>query len=158
MCISYALSARIATPFAGKNRRNTKTPAEHDRQRVVLAKRRKQIAQVNLEIVLYHIRRALHRIATGKEQRNTSTYQKRASRSFREARFCLTSFEKNQWQPLHLPQSPPQLQAELPLFLSLIIFQMTAPTITRSTPPTIHVAMVRSFLRLCGWRKTAFAR
>jgi hypothetical protein len=39
MCISYALSDRIATPFAGKNRRNTKTPAEHDRQRVVLAKK-----------------------------------------------------------------------------------------------------------------------
>ena len=116
------------------------------------------MAQVNLEIVLYHIRRALHRMATGKEQRNTSTYQKRASRSFREARFCLTSFERNQWQPLHLPQSPPQLQAELPLFLSLTIFQMIAPTITRSTPPTIHVAMVRSFLRRCGWRKTAFAR
>ena len=36
--------------------------------------------------------------------------------------------------------------------------EMIAPTITRSTPPTIHVAMVRSFLRLCGWRKTAFAR
>jgi len=53
------------------------------------------MAQVNLEIVLYHIRRTLHRMATGKEQRNTSTYQKRASRSFREARFCLTKSEKS---------------------------------------------------------------